>query len=646
MTQKFDAALIDEKAQKLQEVANQLKSELFGMDEIIDKIINSIRAWYTFPQLIQRPVIVNLWGLTGVGKTQVVRRLAQLLEFSDKFVEVQMDGVSSSASNHETTIVNILTNSAIEECEPGILLLDEFQRYRTVDGHGEDIKIERFQDVWMLLSDGKFSANSGMFREIEMMLAYQAWEQDSKKADEDELHDIEEPEQKGPFKKKRKFQIYPWEARNLKRQLKLTETVAEIMTWNTTKLMEVVEDVKKNKVGLQLDYTKLLVFISGNLDEAYRVSQSVNDCDTDADIFYEMTKKISVTEIKKSLTQRFKPEQISRLGNNHIIYPSIKKETYERLIASTCQRYLDEMNNITGIQFGVDKDALDEIYQNGVYPAQGTRPVFSSVHKIFSDALVQIAFWAIKNSHDNVVLTIDGPRSVLVGYVTYDDGVRSVEIPVDLDIREKRKGATDDFKTTVAVHEAGHALVYALLFGVAPAEIKVNAASFSGGFMMPPVNSETMLSRRNVRDRICVAYAGLAAEEIVFGRDDRTHGSASDIASATSLAAEYVRRWAMEDGITTFIGSPVGHDPSGGVGHNTNLDPTNKRVDSICISELARAKQLLDEHNETYKKLVNLLIAGDTMSAEQFVEKFPELKLSDTMTSSRITSWNTFNERS
>ena len=86
-----------QKSRQLRDIAAQLKTELFGIDAIIDRVIDSVRAWYVLPELVARPVVVCLWGLTGTGKTQLVRRLAQLLGFYDRFVEVQMDGFSNGA---------------------------------------------------------------------------------------------------------------------------------------------------------------------------------------------------------------------------------------------------------------------------------------------------------------------------------------------------------------------------------------------------------------------------------------------------------------------------------------------------------------------------------------------------------------------
>lgn len=127
------SAELAQRQQALTAAAQQLKAELFGIDDVIDRVVDAIRAWYVLPQLITRPVIVCLWGLTGTGKTQLTRRLAQLLGFYDRFVEVQMDGFSHGASYRSSSISGMLGDSGIHEGAPGILVLDEFQRFRTVD---------------------------------------------------------------------------------------------------------------------------------------------------------------------------------------------------------------------------------------------------------------------------------------------------------------------------------------------------------------------------------------------------------------------------------------------------------------------------------------------------------------------------------
>jgi hypothetical protein len=622
----LDTSQIDKKAADLIRIANTLKQEFFGLDDIIDQVIVSINAWYTFPQLIQRPVIINLWGLTGVGKTQLVRRLSHLLGFSDRFIEVQMDGITSANanSNFPTTISRVLVESSIEEGKQGILLLDEFQRYRTIDNNKQDVKIERFQDVWMLLSDGMFMSDSSLFKDLEEMLAYAVYNEEMReRAAAEPVPNGEKPPEK------KKHMLYPYEAVKFKKLLKLSEPVQDIMQMAPTRLLEMVSRMANDRIAAQRDYTKLLIFISGNLDEAFHPEDSNDDCDTDADVFHERTKKITIFHIKRALAKRFKSEQIARFGNNHVIYPSLSKEAYQKLIHASCAKYMTAMQGVTGIEFRLDDASKQVIYQNSVYPVQGTRPVFSSVHKIFSDGLVQMAFWAIKRGLTSVDLTIDDKRSMLVGVdanpQSLDPDINEVLVSLDVDIQRKKAGP--DFKTLVAVHEAGHALVHALLFLKAPQEVKINASSYAGGYIVPSSDAAHHIqSRVDVLNQLAMLLAGRSAELLVFGPNNVTIGAASDLEKATVTASEYVREQGMDGLLGVEKSENPGHTPNGLLPDRSS----NVTIDTMLHEQSARATQLLSDNKVLFVRLVERLLAGDTLSAEQFAELLPELPLKET----------------
>ena len=70
----------------------------------------------------------------------------------------------------------------INEGQPGILLLDEMQRHRTVSPNENEIKNDAYKDVWTLLSDGRFSIDASVFDDLEMMLHCRAYSDDRKQA--------------------------------------------------------------------------------------------------------------------------------------------------------------------------------------------------------------------------------------------------------------------------------------------------------------------------------------------------------------------------------------------------------------------------------------------------------------------------------
>src|SRR6185312_6786933 len=110
---------------------------------------------------------------------------------------------------------------------------------------------------------------------------------------------------------RRRFKLRSWEAQELQRNLKLDEPLMEIMAWTPEHIQERLRAFRENgKQHWETDYSQLLIFVCGNLDEAYEdLATSVDDCDSDADIVHALTGKLSVIDVKQSLNKRCKPEQ-------------------------------------------------------------------------------------------------------------------------------------------------------------------------------------------------------------------------------------------------------------------------------------------------------------------------------------------------
>ncbi len=600
------SAELAQRQQALTAAALQLKAELFGIDDVIDRVIDAIRAWYVLPQLITRPVIVCLWGLTGTGKTQLTRRLAQLLGYYDRFVEVQMDGFSHGASYRSSSISGMLGDSGIHEGMPGILVLDEFQRFRTMDTKGADVKVERYQDVWTLLSDGRLPPALSALSNIERKLADAHYEAERAEDNDDDR----------AGKKPYRFQLDAWDAQELKRMLKLQEPLSAIMQWPPAKVQALFASFQQSSHAWETDYSKLLVFVCGNLDEMYHeTAQRVEDCDTDADIFHRLTRKLSLIDVKKALGERFKPEQIARLGNEHVVYPSFSKATYEHLIRNLCTRYVDDIAAQCGVRFAIGQDVLDELYANAVFPAQGTRPLFSSVHAILSANLVNAALWVMQEplplAQEFAIHLAPDKRHLLVRGQG-PGGEAQAAFPVTLELNRLKQRANADFRALLAVHEAGHGLAYCVLFGHAPQEVKINIASFEGGYNS--FSSLKATTRQNVLDMMCVGLAGRVAEELVFGEMACTTGAEQDFKQVTAEAARYIRhhgfgaRLARTD-VTMEMDNHV----------NTDVAPSNGAIEALMQQQYQRAQALLEAHREALGRTVDALLEHGTIAPVEMV---------------------------
>lgn len=551
----MDASLREQiavRSARLELLATELKAELFGIDAVIDRVIESLRAWYVMPSLITRPVIVCLWGLTGTGKTQLTRLIAQKLGFYDRFVEVQMDGFSNTTGHRSSTISGMLAESSVVEGRPAILVLDEFQRYRTRDADGEDVKVERYQDVWTLLSDGRLAPALSFMSDMEYALGSAQYDREREKNG-----DTDAP--------RFKMQLSAYEARELKHALKLGEPLSEIMRWSPEEVQARMQSFSASPESWETDYSKLLIFVSGNLDEMYRhIAQSVEDCDTDADIFHALTQKLSIIDVKKALGKRFKPEQIARLGNNHVIYPSFNRATYMRLIAHACDGYVRDIAALSHLHFDIEEAVRAEIYANAVFPSQGTRPLFSSVHALLSAVLVDATLWALAHG------ALAGDRLCM----------------------------------TLA-QEKGHLWV----------QWKGERRAYSVEFELNSYTSLRSESRRNMLDMICVSLSGRAAEAMVFGESACTTGAEQDFKQATAAAAQWVRHHGFGDRISR---TDVTHDQNDDV--NTDVAPTNAAIEALLQAQYARAVDLLRLHATVFVRITEALVQQGEVPPQQLAD--------------------------
>lgn len=615
---------LDVKKRKLDAIRAALKTEFFGIDKPIDSVMDSIQTWYLMPEIITRPPIINLFSMTGCGKTSLVRSLVAHLGMTTTFVEVQMDGFSSGGSMEAKTISELLNDSGIGENQQGIILLDEFQRFRTVDDKGDDIKLERYPDVWMLLSDGRFPTDfSKLSTLIDYMDAsdfYADQEEQSRAEYEAEVEaGNRKKEATVKVKRQRRFFITPNEAADMRSMLRLPDTVKEIMTWSKEKMRSTVETFLKANVNRPYDYTKCLVFVSGNLDEAFQMAGDVEDCDTSADVFHQHTLKIGAPDIKVALSERFRPEQIARLGNNLIVYPSLPGHAYLSLIKRTCLQYVAQAQELCNISFTIDPSVYQEIYDNSVYPTQGTRPVFTSIHKLFGSPLSDAILWGLEHGLDAITIGLDIPASSLV----FANGDKRKLVKIDFEIRARRKSRSADFNALVAVHEAGHAVVYAHLFKRAPIEVAANLASFRGGYNL---FQSTFQCKEELLNSIAVSMGGIAAEEAVFEEELRSTGCGSDVAKATSAASSYVRRYAMDSYsglVATTMDSSALED----------VEASDKDVHTIVMKQRGVAEGIITQHRDLLIALSTKLIETPKMDGAAFVafigDRIPGLVVSD-----------------
>ena len=172
-------------------------------------------------------------------------------------------------------------------------------------------------------------------------------------------------------------------------------------------------------------------------------------------------------------------------------------------------------------------------------------------------------------------------------------------------------------KRSVAVHEAGHALVAVLSEHADPvAKVTILPRGAALGVTEQLPESERHLYPQSyLTDTLAVRLGGRAAEIIVLG--EPSTGAADDLAGATGIATRMVREW----GFSTEVG-PIGYGPEGPSRDNPfagrpYAEETQRSIDREVAKLLreaeSRATELLRTNLDTLRRVVDLLLERETI---------------------------------
>ena len=174
---------------------------------------------------------------------------------------------------------------------------------------------------------------------------------------------------------------------------------------------------------------------------------------------------------------------------------------------------------------------------------------------------------------------------------------------------------------TVAVHEAGHALVAALSPHADPVtRVTVLGAGQALGLTeMLPDDDRRLYSESYLADTLAVRLGGRAAERLIRG--EASTGAADDLASATALATQMVRDYGLSDkiGPVSYSGPPAAHPAFGP--QRSYSEHTQRLIDqevaALLTTAETRARDLLTRHQQALTQLTTALLEQETITGDQ-----------------------------
>ena len=192
---------------------------------------------------------------------------------------------------------------------------------------------------------------------------------------------------------------------------------------------------------------------------------------------------------------------------------------------------------------------------------------------------------------------------------------------------ERKRVMDDEDRKIIAYHEAGHAIVQAIVDdGLLPIHkvTIIPRGQSLGSTMFTPKKDILNHSKRRVLNQVCCAMGGRAAEEIEIG--DVTSGAAGDIRMATNIARSMVCDWGMSDlGMISFGDKQdqvfLGKELSRAQNYS---EETAQKIDyaikDIIDVQYERAKTILNDNIDALHASANALLEHETIEGKHIHE--------------------------
>ncbi|MEY3545133.1 ATP-dependent metallopeptidase FtsH/Yme1/Tma family protein [Synechococcus sp. CB0101] len=197
---------------------------------------------------------------------------------------------------------------------------------------------------------------------------------------------------------------------------------------------------------------------------------------------------------------------------------------------------------------------------------------------------------------------------------------------------KKDRVMSEKRKRLVAYHEAGHALVGALMPDYDPVQkISIIPRGNAGGLTFFTPSEERMesglYSRAYLQNQMAVALGGRVAEEIVYGEDEVTTGASNDLQQVARVARQMVTRFGMSDRLGPvalgrsqggmFLGRDIAAERDFSEDTAAAID---EEVSQLVAEAYKRATAVLNGNRVVLDELAEMLVERETVDAEDLQE--------------------------
>ncbi|MEH1836262.1 MAG: ATP-dependent zinc metalloprotease FtsH3 [Nostoc sp.] len=197
---------------------------------------------------------------------------------------------------------------------------------------------------------------------------------------------------------------------------------------------------------------------------------------------------------------------------------------------------------------------------------------------------------------------------------------------------KKDRVMSEKRKTLVAYHEAGHALVGALMPDYDPVQkISIIPRGRAGGLTWFTPSEDRMdtglYSRAYLENQMAVALGGRIAEELIFGEEEVTTGASNDLQQVARVARQMITRFGMSDRLgpvalgrqqgNMFLGRDIMSERDFSEETAAAIDEEVRKLVDVAYT---RAKEVLVGNRHILDQLAQMLVDKETVDAEELQE--------------------------
>lgn len=197
---------------------------------------------------------------------------------------------------------------------------------------------------------------------------------------------------------------------------------------------------------------------------------------------------------------------------------------------------------------------------------------------------------------------------------------------------KKDRVMSEKRKTLVAYHEAGHALVGALMPDYDPVQkISIIPRGRAGGLTWFTPSEDRMdtglYSRAYLENQMAVALGGRIAEELIFGEEEVTTGASNDLQQVARVARQMITRFGMSDRLgpvalgrqqgNMFLGRDIMSERDFSEETAAAIDEEVRKLVDVAYT---RAKEVLVNNRHILDQIANMLVDKETVDADELQE--------------------------